>query len=201
MNKLLYTDRPPLRPKVVYCDTSFLFQIYMAADANRIAKLRRLEQSEARSARLFFEWASKQGVEFVASILTMEEIASILVLGPVKEEAGNRALRGWKSLRQSDPSTFATLLDRGRRAGRRFHSFIIGSGIHLVGGGRVADESSSSNLPRRVYHYARLLLAVHELDAMDAYHIALARYCRIDWAASADSDWFACQRLNVIAPR
>lgn len=200
MNKLLYTDRPPLRPAVVYCDTSFLFQLYIAADANRLAKLQGVEQQEARAAGLFFRWAKQKGVRFVASILALEEIANLLVLGPVREEATSRNIRGWKALRRSDLATFTTLLARGRKAARRFHGFFVASEIRLVGGGRFSD-SSSSNLPRRVYQFARLLLAKHELDAMDAYHIALARYCRIDWAASADADWFSSQRMHIIAPR
>lgn len=199
MIRLSYSSRPPIVPKQVYCDTSFLHALYMAENASRLHSLTPAGKRDAVAAQAMFNWGKSQGVEFVTSVLALEEEMN-LMMRPVRDAATQRGLRGWKELRGVDAATFIQLLTRSRAAIGRFNKFVESSGIRLIGGGRL-HTTDETNLPRRVYWFARLLVVGYELDPMDAFHIALARYFRIEWAATADSDWEATNRLNLICPR
>lgn len=68
--------------------------------------------------------------------------------------------------------------------------FLRSSGLRLltVGIGRFAGMLMRDG---RICRYARGLLATNEAEAMDAFHYALMRRCRIDLAVSSDNDWSA----------
>lgn len=185
MNALTYADRPAALERVAYCDTSFILDLFAES---RPAVLPSTSRARTRAALEFYVWARQKGVVFVTSFLAIEECYQKLLFSEVTLVRRKYGHDNWKKLRIEKPSEFQAALSRGRAAVATFQTFMRGSGIELIafGSGRFAHL-----LPRepRICLYARRLLARYETDAMDAFHYALLRRCRISLAVSSDRDW------------
>lgn len=198
---LVYTARPDPPPARVYCDASYLVDIFVLASPAGLKTLSATRQTQAQSARDFYIWGKGRGISFTTSILTIEEIYRKVLVTPINEVMQKRSPRptDWKEFRRQAPADFQAALARGRHQVGRFHSFLIGLALPLIIVGRslLASEDSAA---KRITRYARVLLSQHELDGMDAFHIAVARFAGIEWVATNDRDWQTVTQIKVIGP-
>ncbi len=192
-----YRDRVLPAPSDVYCDSSFLLDAFVASDSRLLATTP--SKGRAAAALGYLTWSRSQGTTFYASVLAVEECAHRLVLGPVEGEARKRGMRSWKVLRAQDVTGFQKMLNDNRSVFLLFHRWMEGQQIVLFGlrPGRAINDLT---VAKKADLYAKALLRKHELDAMDAYQIAIARCAGLDWAASSDGDWQAAGRLDLVVP-
>ena len=189
------TDRPNKLPAVVFSDASFVADMFAAlrpADPTFAST-----RARANVAHAFYVWARPRGVRFVTSPLALEEIYRRLLFREVDAALPGAGVKTWKELRTKDQTLFATKLSAGRKAVGRFHNAFTGMGIDLVmPGGR--PTRSELVAAKHVSLYVRALLAKYEIDAMDALHISLMRYAGLEWAITADHDWWPVDTIRVI---
>ncbi len=195
MAKIIFTDRPVTPPPIIYCDASYLLDLYQANSRVRLSSYK--FAGRATDGHGFYLWGRLHAVRFVVSMLALEEVYNAVLFSEIRLEASRRSLSGWKQLRATDAAAFAALLSRGRTSVQSFHRFFGGLGAELITVGR-AVLSSDSFPASRISKYARVLLDKFELDGMDAYHIALARFCGVPCAATTDSDWERVPTIDVV---
>lgn len=197
MARLRYTDRPSSPPAAIYCDANFVYDLFQASSPIRLKSYR--NAARAADGYQFFVWARSKGSRFLLSLLCIEELYRSILFSEINEECRKRKVRDWKVLRGSDPAAFAKLMLRARGVASGLRRFLAGSGMEFITVGRavVHDESYPA---KRISRYAHAIIQLHELDAMDAFHIALARFCRVAWAATSDSDWKAVPTINLLCP-
>src|SRR5439155_23012974 len=146
MPALAYTARPSSLPPLIYCDSSFLFDLFGAADPARLAKYPMGVRTRATDATTFFTWAKQHGVAFVTSLLALEEIHRVIVFNPINAELHKkRKVKGintWKDLKAKKPAVFQQKLEDGRRMLSVFQRFFTALKIPLVmfGRSRVPNE-------------------------------------------------------------
>jgi hypothetical protein len=138
----------------------------------------------ASNARSFLTWAQRDGVEFYASWLAMQECYHVLLFAELKKHGGAR----WKQFRTANRPQFLLYLNRGRAAVRTFHDLMNTLGIHMIQFGMPPFAFVAGREVTMCLH-ARYLLAKFELDVADAFHFVIARKCKFDVAVSSDSDW------------
>jgi hypothetical protein len=146
----------------------------------------------------FGNWARQSGIELVTSLFAVEEGMHGMLFSEINKQWRNRGLRGWKDFRSSDRASFLGALSRGRSASAAFDRFRR-QYVRLLRATRTFHQDPESG-GNRISTYARGLLATYELDTMDAFHIAIARYARIDWAATSDDDWKQVPYINLFLP-
>lgn len=184
-----YADRTPLLGPV-YCDASFLLDLYTASGAPtaNFMALNPFVRARATAAVAFQVWAQASGIGLCTSLLGVQECYHKMLFSNIKAGAGKAGHRTWKDWRANDPAAFKLAMRQGRGALHNFHAFFQRSGIMLLSFGPI---TSIGVLPRdpRIVGYARAVLVRYDADTMDAFHYALMRVRGISTAASSDADW------------
>src|SRR5438034_90305 len=106
---LHYTDRSKAPPDMVFCDASFVLDVYAAARPVILNNYTSFLRARAKNAASFFAWAKARGTKFVLSLLVMEEVANLMLFAEVKSLAKKRGLN-WKQFRSQHPTAFQAAL-------------------------------------------------------------------------------------------
>lgn len=189
MNVRKYGDRTPGIAGPIYCDASFILDFFVHQQAPP-RSLQPMLAARVKAAFDFYIWARGQKIEFVTSVLGVQECYHKVLFGPVRDAA---KAQKWKDFRRAEPLKFAASIALGRAELVKFHAFFAGSGINLH---PITTHSSSQTA--RLVSYARAILAGYEVDTMDAMHYAVMRRSRIQVAATSDSDWASLPYGTVV---
>lgn len=183
-----YRARPSGLAARVYCDTSFVIDLFAYAHPTVLGSAGVRARSRVNDAQAFYVWAKGQGLEFYVSLLAIEEAYQLLLFTPVRAATSAGRFKGWKDFRAADSAAFTASLKAGRQAVGTFNTFLRGSGLQLLTFG-AGPFSGLLVREARVTRYARALIASYESDVMDAFHFALMRRAGIEVAAASDHDW------------
>ena len=191
MRAVLYTARPIAPGGTIYCDTSFLLDLFAEylASSGRPPILSSRQANRARQAKSFFDDAKTLGVTFLTSVFAVEEGMHILLVRDINtamKSAGSYL--NWKDFRRSDPAGFTAALNLGRRAMLEFETLLKLLAIDVLAMGKQPPPKPPV-LEAHVIADAKLLLSGVEVDAMDAFQFVTMRRFDIDRAASSDVDW------------
>jgi hypothetical protein len=184
----------------VYCDTSFLIDLFTALKVPPASfkSLNPFVQARATAAAGFYTWARSQSIELATSLLAIEEGYHTVLFSDLRLQSKKAHHANWKAWRGADPIGFKKAFGVGRGALTDFHSFFESSGIALITFGQ---GTFARFVPRdpRIVGYARAILLRYEVDTMDAFHYSLMRVTRIETAASSDGDWAVFPYGTVIS--
>lgn len=194
-----YSERQTPAPARVYCDATFLLDCFSADTPAILKKLDTRKQARAKDALGFLRWGLAQGSSFHVSLLAVEECAQVIVVKRLVDLARSRGGRSWKDLRSSDPAVYRSNLAMNRAVLQNFEAWMSGKGftVFAVTGMAKTDDSAMAKI---AIQFATQLLKQHEMDAMDAMHISIARAANLEWAATGDRDWRVAGILDLVVP-
>jgi hypothetical protein len=190
--RIPYTARPIANDSRIYCDTSFLLDLF-ADDLRRRGS--NLGLSGTVTARIqqvttFFADASANGNKFFTSLLAIEEAFHALLSREIKVRMrrANPPFTNWKDFRVADRSSFDEALKVGRTLINDFDGFTKAKNIDVLS---FAREPNVFNLilEQQVIAYGRGCLTSFEAECMDAFQFASMRRFGFQYAASSDPDW------------
>ena len=191
MDRHTYASGPLAGLDDLYCDTSFLLDIYAASLLTTAEPpvLSSRQEQRAEQADRFFRRCIGLGAQVVTSVLALEEAFHVLLWQFVREDINdsNGAWRNWKQYRAADTARFLEALDSGRQEMMDFDTFWRTEGILLLHGGQQLVGPPISEL--HLVNDARQLVDRLEVDVMDAFHYSAMRRFGLSNAASSDSDW------------
>lgn len=200
MHRIAYTDRPPPPAPRVYCDTSFLLDLYSHSRITRglPARITGTQRQRLLHVRAFVNEAKNNGTVFVSSIFAVEEAFQKLLFQPVYEAMQQHATRfnKWKDFRTGDQAGFQQAIGFGRGFVVEFDSLIQQENIEILQFGR--QTAQLSVLEHQVISFAREILRLYDTEAMDAFHYAVMRRFGITHAASSDVGWLAFPNGTLI---
>lgn len=190
-----YAKRPITVRGLVYCDTSFLLDIFSHDASTRGRKPKVLVGQAARAKRAadFRVDASSLGVVFITSIFAVEEAFHKLLSVPILKAANLAGHKDWKVFQSVEPTLFAAAVDVGRNAIVAFDLFLAMSNIDVLAMGR-QPYPKPPILEAQVQKLMKMYLLKYEVEAMDALHYATMRKFSILAAASSDRGWLQFSR-------
>ncbi len=194
MLQVSYAARPLPSQVKVYCDTSYLLDLYAGAliAAGKNLGLSTTQLNRVQAVTSFAADARTQNVEFVTSIFAVEEAFNKLVFQHVNAAAARAVppIKGWKAFRAAEPAAFVAALTAGRAEVRAFNLLLKSHSIDVLCFGRQPSRSVPV-LEHAVIVFAEMLLQLYPVDGMDAFHYATMRRFNIAHAAASDRDWMA----------
>ena len=160
-------------PEIVSLDTSFVWELY-DPQANPI------RQAECRA---FLDRLTRAGVMMVINSWVIQELRHVILVGVYRQEALGRRM-GWLELFRQDKSFMPTVIQSIQQVEALVDAqpLIMRLPIHL-------DPMTDT--------VAIDLMRAYNLDAGDAYHIALGRAERVNSFVTLDQGFGAVDTLNL----
>ena len=181
----------PSFPHKVYLDSSYIIRLFQyLKDSSNI---------DNKKCKLLYDHLLKSKVELVTSLFALEETIFILFFKHrLLREAISKGFSRVKDFRISKPADFDSVYMKYRTIPRRIVNQTNSLGICITYPKYINPRLDATN---RVRDYSLKLFEKYFcLDSKDVFHVAVARFLRINMLISCDNDFSSISEIQHYNP-